>query len=190
MIAHWVEWFGCPDSCNYPSVFCQTGRGAESTSIRLANVLALIHSFPSQTFLWFHEGQESTWACWLCPANSGRIIGNVSHFRFFYILWEMSGHLVYGQPFLSAHFPLKFTFGSCDDSEPLMCSTEVRPSNTSLLHYVCISVLRPSFMCLCGWRLRGQTVLVQNCGHSMQLQYTLLELFAKESSTFTIAHMG
>lgn len=37
----------------------------------------------------------------------------------------------------------------------------------SLLHYVCISVLSPSFMRLCGQCLRGQTVLVQNCVHSM-----------------------
>lgn len=58
----------------------------------------------------------------------------------------------------------------------------------SLLHYVCISVLSPSFMCLCGQCLRGQIVLVQSCVHSMQLQYALLVLFAKESST--IAHMG
>lgn len=60
VIAHWVEWFGRPDSCNYPSVFCQAGRGAESTSIRLANVLSLIPSYSSEMFLWFREGQEST----------------------------------------------------------------------------------------------------------------------------------
>lgn len=148
VIAHWVEWFGRPDSCNYPSVFCQTGRGAESTSIRLANVPSLIHSFSSETFLWFREGQESTQPVGFALPTADMSLEMFPTLDFFYILWEMLGHLVCGQTFLSTHFPLKFMFSSCNDSEPLMCSTEVRPSNTIGCSIMCVSLCSVHRLCV------------------------------------------
>lgn len=163
VIAHWVEWFGRPDSCNYPSVFCQTGRGLNLPQLDwLMFSLSLTHSLQKR-FCGFVKGRKAH-SLPVLPCQQLTCHWKCFPFEGFFISFGKCWSTWFvDRPFC----PLKFMFSSCNDSEPLMCSTEVRPSNTRLLHYVCISVLSPSFMCVWGDRLFLFRMVCTACSYSV-----------------------
>lgn len=80
VIAHWLEWFGCPDSCNYPSVFCQAGRGLNLPQLDwLMSPCSFTHSLRKCFFVKAKKARGSSFSC-----RSRHVNGSISHLRSFF----------------------------------------------------------------------------------------------------------